>query len=64
LVINLKATVRETSKSSIEYAFVYNGSLTNKVYEFIIRNSTGGEIYLKKSLNTSIGYFREVLLFF
>jgi hypothetical protein len=64
LVVKLKATVRETSNSSVEYAFAYNGSLTNQVNEFLIRNTTSGEIYLNRNLNTSIGYFREVIFAF
>ena len=46
--------------SPIAYYFVNEGEFTNGVYEFTLKDQYSGQIYLSRSLNSSIASLREV----
>ncbi len=62
--VRAELTFPEWSQNNIQYSFVDQGCLTDRVFEFQIKSSFFGQIYLIKKLNRSINLFREVNVFY
>ena len=60
LVTTVRAELSIPDQNSIQYSFVDQGCLTDRVFEFYIKSTDSGQIYVGKKLNRSVNLFREV----
>jgi hypothetical protein len=64
VVAKVQAMIPNQYNSTLSYSFLRDGLLSNELFEFEIKNTFSGQIFLKRKLNVTVSTIREVEKYF